>query len=185
MSIGGKSLHKEDYLKLAILAAGTATGFGMAGMGPMAGMFATGAGAASAGAGGVAAGEMLAGGGIAGMGAPMASMFGPSAAGAGLLNSMAPAAATPWITEGAALGGGALGGELAALGAPLASPNVGILAGTNFGKGFETMQKIQKLQELAGGGQKEKPEPVQRPPVQPVPISDAVRYWQQIYGGLA
>src|SRR5574343_147326 len=163
MSIGGKSLHKEDYLKLAILAAGTATGFGMAGMGPMAGMFATGAGAARA------------GGGIAGMGAPMASMFGPSAAGAGLLNSMAPAAATPWITEGAALGGGALGGELAALGAPLASPNVGILAGTNFGKGFETMQKIQKLQELAGGGQKEKPEPVQRPPVQPVPISDAVR----------
>lgn len=38
MSIGGHSLHRDDYLKLGALAAATATGFGAAGMGPLAGL---------------------------------------------------------------------------------------------------------------------------------------------------
>lgn len=187
MSIGGKSLHKEDYLKLAILAAGTATGFGMAGMGPMAGMFgASAAGAAGAGAAGAAGAGI--GGGTA------ASLFGPTAAQAATLATYAPTAAAGAGTAGSIMGGGTAASMFAPAAEhafatsllPGASSGPGLLGGANWAKGFDTMQKISKLQELAGGGQqREKPEPAQRPPVQPMPISDAVRYWQQIYGGLS
>lgn len=132
MSIGGRSLHKEDYLKLALLGGGAMTGLGAAGIGPMAGLF---GGAAGAAVGAAAPGE---------------------AAGA----FMGTAAELPSAT-------GLLGGGKTAL------------------KGLDALQRANQLVQLAQGPQGQQQVAQMRPqPAMPM-HSDAMKLWQQIYGGVA
>lgn len=132
MSIGGKSLHKEDYLKLALLGGGAMTGLGAAGIGPMAGLF---GGAAGAAVGAAAPGE---------------------AAGA----FMGTAAELPGAT--------------------------GLLSsGKTAMKGLEALQRANQLVQLAQGPQGQQQMAQPRPqPAMPM-HSDAMKLWQQIYGGVA
>lgn len=132
MSIGGKSLHKKDYLNLALLAGGVTAGFGAAGMGPLAGLLG-GAGAAGA-AGAAAPGEAV----------------------------------------------GAFMGTAAEL------PASGLLAGGKSTlKGLEALQRANQLVQLAQGPQGQQTMAQPRPqPAMPM-HSDAVKLWQQIYGGTA
>lgn len=134
MSIGGKSLHKKDYLNLALLAGGVTAGFGAAGMGPLAGLL---------------------GGQSAGMGA--------AAAGA------APGEATASFV-----------GTAAQL------PSSGLLAGGKSAlKGLDALQRANQLVQLAQGPQVHQQGAQPRPqPAMPM-HGDAMRLWQQIYGGAA
>lgn len=136
MSIGGRSLHKEDYLKLALLGGGAMTGLGAAGIGPMAGLFAN---------GGALAGTALGG------AAELASV-----------------------------------GEAAGMGAPAATGASGLLAGSKTAlKGLDALQRANQLVQLAQGPQGQQQMAQPRPqPAMPM-HSDAMKLWQQIYGGLA
>jgi hypothetical protein len=192
MSIGGKSLHKKDWLKVGA-AVGVAVGAPY--LAGLLGPAAAGAGAAGAGLAEVGAGGALAGAGLgAGTGA---AMFGPSAAGAGLLGSYAaPAAAAPMFTtlgSGAALADMGLGtagmfGAGTANAATLAG--MGITpemssGGINWGKGLKALQNAQKLQQLAQGPERQEVAPMQRPQPQIMSNSDVMKLWKQIYGGTA
>jgi hypothetical protein len=96
MSIGGRSLHKEDWMTLGALAA-VPIGGGIMGMGPLAGLL--GGGQMSAGALGA----------LGGMGAEQAAMLAAQNAGLGMAADVA--------TLGAAAGsGGGLVGGLAGAG---------------------------------------------------------------------
>lgn len=134
MSIGGRSLHKEDWLKLGLAAAGTAAGFGAAGMGPLAGL-----------------------------------LGGAEGAAAGALGAAAPGEAI-----------GAFTGTAAQL------PGAGGLLGAGKGalKGLEALQKAQTLVALAQGPQGQQQMAQPRPqPAMPM-HGDAMKLWQQIYGGM-
>ena len=86
---GGGSLHKKDWLKIAGGLGLGATGLGLAGIGPLAGLFAAGAEAAPAIGGGAAA-----------------SMFGPEAGlASGLLAGSTPEAIATTAAGGAGLAG--------------------------------------------------------------------------------
>lgn len=134
MSIGGKSLHKKDYLNLALLAGGVTAGFGAAGMGPLAGLL----GGAGAGAGAAATG---------------------AAPGEALTSFVGTAAELPGA-------GGLLGAGKGAL------------------KGLEALQKARALVALAQGPQGQQQMAQPRPqPAMPM-HGDAMKLWQQIYGGM-
>lgn len=114
------SLHRKDWLKLAAMIGLAATGAGAAGVGPLAGMFGSAAGAGAAGVGEAALGGATVGAG----GAGTAGMFG---AAPGLASSLMTAEATPMITGALApeaLSAGMFGpsaqgsASLAALGGP-------------------------------------------------------------------
>lgn len=129
MSIGGRSLHKEDYLKLALLGGGATVGLGAFGVGPAAGLFGS-AGAAAAGA--AAPGEAI--GAFTGTAADLPGLLG---GGKGLL------------------------------------------------KGLDALQKANTLVGIAQGNKGQAPMMAQRPQPQMPMYGDAMKYWQQIYGGLA
>lgn len=135
MSIGGRSLHKDDYLKLALLGGGAMTGLGAAGIGPMAGLFANGG-----------------------------AMAGTALGGAAELASV---------------------GEAAGLGAPAAAASGGLLGGTGKGllKGLESLQRANALVAMAQGPQGQQMAQPRPQPAMPM-YGDAMRLWQQIYGGL-
>ena len=155
------------------------------------------AGAAGAGAGGVAAGEVLAGGGIAGMGAPMASMFGPSAAGAELVGAFAPGAgATPMFTSlaatpaaggssmfGAGQGVSGLSGLLGSDATALSSLGNSATAfqPTDWSKGLKALETAQKYQKLAGGDQEKQPPPMMQRPQAATVDSDLAALYAMIY----
>lgn len=188
MSIGGKSLHKKDWLKLGGVAAAAVAAPYLAGLlSPAAAAAGAGVGAASA--GGAAAGA----GGIAG---GTAALFGPELAAASAANMLAPAA-TPMLT------GFGSGAALADFGAGTAgmfgagSANAGLLgglgvtpgmsaSGMTLGKGLDALQKAQKFVDLAQGPQKQQQvAPMQRSQPQMMSNSDVMKLWKQIYGGTA
>lgn len=135
MSIGGKSLHKKDYLQLALLGGGAMTGLGAAGIGPLAGLFANG------------------------------GLAGTALGGAAELASV---------------------GEAAGMGAPAVTGATGLLGmGKGAIKGLDALQKANALVALAQGPQGQQMMAQQRPqPAMPM-HGDAMKLWQQIYGGTA
>lgn len=181
------SWKRKDWLTAAALAALGATGLGAAGIGPLAGMF--GAAGAAGGAAGAAGGAGLLGAG---------SVFGPTAAQAGLLGTFAAPTVTPMITgaagANAALGaasgaGGTLGGTAGIFGpsaqgasmlsALQASPSV---EGLTLGKGLQALNRAQQFSKLAQGD--EKPKPAQWQPMAPTRGNDDVMaLLKRLYGG--
>lgn len=170
MSSGGRSFHKNDWLKLGAGVALAATGLGAAGVGPMAGLLGGASGAGAAGATGAAAGGAAAG--AAGTVGGTAGMFG---AAPGLAGSLLAPSTTPMLTGfggGAALadmGAGTAGlfgagaantGTLANLGNTFSS---NLMPNITFDKGLKALQNAQKFSKMAQGPEQQAPQPAPMP----------------------
>lgn len=170
MSSGGRSFHKNDWLKLGAGAALAATGLGAAGIGPMAGLLGGATGAAGAGATGAAATGAAAG--AAGTVGGTAGMFG---AAPGLAGSLLAPSTTPMLTgfgAGATLadmGAGTAGlfgagaantGTLANLGNTFSS---NLMPNITFDKGLKALEGAQKFSKMAQGPEQAPLPLMQRP----------------------
>jgi hypothetical protein len=113
------------------------------------------------------------------MGAPMASMFGPTAQGAALLGSFAPQV-TPTL---ATIGADAIAGAAPTYGMPALGSGAGL---AETGSNLTSLRKAQKLFELAKGNfddsKKPAPQPMQRPQAAPTNESEIQALLKRLYG---
>lgn len=177
MSVGGKSFHKKDWAKV-----GAGIGLGAAAYPLLGGLLGSSAaaGAAGAGVGGAAVGEPLALGGIAGMGAPMASMFGPTASGAALNAAFAPSA----IPSVGGIAFDALAGGVPSVGMPALGTGAGLASSVPAG-GLSSYHKAKFFMDMAKGFDepKKQAQPAQRPQVAPINESDVQALLKKLFEG--